>query len=144
MRWLALISCLAASPAAADALVAARTLRPGTIIESADVATSDQVVPGALSRADEVVGQEVRIAIYAGRPLRPGDIGPPALVERNEIVPLTFRRGPLRIVTEGRALGRGGAGDMIRVMNITSRTTVNAVVGADGAVQVVNGSGDVR
>ena len=50
------------------------------------------------------------MAIYAGRPVRPGDLGPPALVERNQLVPLVYQPGGLAISTEGRALGRGGGG----------------------------------
>ncbi|WP_373487298.1 flagella basal body P-ring formation protein FlgA, partial [Blastomonas sp.] len=38
--------------------------------------------------------------------------------------------------TDGRALGRAGVGDVIRVMNLTSRTTVTAQIGADGAAYV--------
>ena len=37
---------------------------------------------------------------------------------------------------EGRALDRAGPGDVIRVMNLSSRTTVSARVGLDGAAYV--------
>ena len=42
----------------------------------------------------------------------------------------------LRILTEGRALARGGVGDVIRVMNLSSRTTVSGRIAADGSVHV--------
>ena len=38
--------------------------------------------------------------------------------------------------TLGRALGAGGEGDVIRVMNISSRATLMARVNADGSVTV--------
>ncbi|MEM9126779.1 MAG: flagella basal body P-ring formation protein FlgA, partial [Pseudomonadota bacterium] len=45
-------------------------------------------------------------------------------------------RRPLSITTEGRALGRGAAGDRIRVMNLSSRTTVTGLIRPDGQIEV--------
>jgi flagella basal body P-ring formation protein FlgA len=135
MRALAL-ACLIAGPAAADTLVAVRTLRATATILPGDVAVIDAETAGALTRPDEAVGLEARVALYAGRPIRPGDVGPPALVERNQIVALAYRAGALNIAAEGRALGRGAAGDSIRVMNLASRTTVSGRVLPDGSVAV--------
>ncbi len=122
--------------AAAETLVAARTLRPASVIGPGDLALIDEVHPGALRNPREAIGQEARVALYAGRPIRPGDIGPAAVVERNGIVALIYRRGPLAIATEGRALDRGAPGEAIRVMNLASRTTVTGVIGSDGSVHV--------
>ena len=134
MRVLALL--LLAQPAAADILVAARTIPAQTLIGPADLAIAEGEAPGTLSDPDLAIGQEARVALYAGRPIRPGDLGPPAVVERNAIVPLIFRAGGLYISTEGRALDRAGPGEVIRVMNLASRATVTAVVAADGAAYV--------
>ena len=131
----AVLAC-AAAPTRADTLIAARTIRAQTILAATDVTTVAAQVPGALSDAAAVVGQEARVVLYAGRPIRPGDVGPPAIVDRNQIVPLAYRRGTLTILAEGRALGRGGVGDAIRVMNTSSRSTVTGVVGPDGTVTV--------
>ena len=132
---LALVLALAA-PATAETLVAARTLRPATLIGPADVVVIAEAHPGALTSAADAVGLEARVALYAGRPIRPGDVGPAAVVERNGIVTLVYHRGGLTIVTEGRALGRGAPGDAIRVMNLTSRSTVTGRVADDGTVRV--------
>jgi hypothetical protein len=70
------------------------------------------------------------------RPVRAADLGPPAVVERNQIVGLAYRSGGLAILTEGRALARGGVGDVIRVMNLASRATVTGTIGPDGLVAV--------
>ena len=135
--WLlALLSC--AAPAAAETLVAARTLRAQTLVTPEDLMLGEAVVAGALSDPAEAIGLETRVAIYSGRPIRPEDLGPPALVERNQIVPLTFRRGGLTIQTEGRALERAGVGDTIRVMNLASKSTLMATVARDGSVRVLS------
>jgi flagella basal body P-ring formation protein FlgA len=130
---------LLALPAAAETLVATRTIRAQAIIEPQDLTFAAIATPGALDDPSDVIGMEARVVLYAGRPIRPGDIGPPAIVERNQIVALVFRQGPLTIAAEGRALARGGAGDMIRVMNLASRSTVTGFVDPDGSVSVSGG-----
>ncbi len=125
-----------ASNGRADTVVAARTLRAQALISAEDVALAEGEVPGGLIALSEAIGQETRTAIYAGRAIRIDDVGPPAVVERNQIVPLLYRRGALSISVEGRALGRGGVGDVLRVINIASRNVVSAWVATDGTLIV--------
>lgn len=122
-----------AGPVAAETVVAARTIPAQTVIIDSDIMLSNREIPGVVTDPVQVIGMEARVALFAGRPIRPGDIGFPAVVERNQIIPLYYRQGGLMISTEGRALGRAGPGDLIRVMNISSRSTVTARIGADGA-----------
>ncbi len=124
---------LLAGPVAADTVVAARTIPAQTMIMPEDILTRDRDVPGSVENPNDIIGMEARVALYAGRPIRPGDVGFPAVVERNQIIPLHYQSNGLVISTEGRALGRAGPGDIIRVMNISSRSTVTARIGADGA-----------
>lgn len=138
-RFLIIAFCAAvASPAPAGTLVAARTLRAQTVLDPGDVAISDDTVAGALGDPRDAIGLETRVAIYAGQPIREGDLGPPAIVERNQSIMLTFQRGGLTIQTEGRALDRGSVGETIRVMNAASKAVLSATVGADGSAHVSN------
>ncbi len=136
VKFFIILAVLFANTALADTVVAARTLRSHTIIGLEDVLAKDVVVDGAFERVANVIGQEARVTLYAGRPIRFEDIGPASIIERNQIVMLVFQRGGLRIMADARALGRGGVGDLIRVMNLTSRTTVSGIIGADGTVTV--------
>lgn len=136
MRWLLFMFALIPGSALADTLIATRTLRAQTVLTPADLALEPGTLPGALTTPEEAIGLETRVAIYAGRPLHPEELGPPAIVERNQIVPLTYRQGGLLIQTEGRALDRAGVGDTIRVMNVGSRSTVFARIAADGTAIV--------
>lgn len=137
---LALTGCvlavLAAPAARGETLLAARTLHANTVIGPADVTVSDSAAPGALSRPDDALGLETRVTVYAGRPLHAADLGPPAMIERNQIVPLLYRRGALSIETEARALERGASGARIRVMNLDSKATLTATVTPTGAALV--------
>lgn len=136
MRVLILLLAIMAAPAEAETLVAARTIRAQEILGPADLALVEGDVPGALITSDEALGQEARVILYAGRPIRAGDIGPPAIIERNQIVTLLFQRGALTIAAEARALARAGVGDSLRVMNLTSRSTVSGRVTETGEVVV--------
>jgi flagella basal body P-ring formation protein FlgA len=133
---LALALLLATQPAFADSLVATRTIRAQAILGPEDMALVAADLPGALDDPAQAIGMEARVAIYAGRAVRLADLGPPALVDRNQVVPLIYLSGGLAISTEGRALARGAEGEVIRIMNLGSRTTVSGTVGPDGAVYV--------
>lgn len=135
MRWLAL-ALLPLPAMAAESLVATRPIAAGTLLAHADLTTVAAAIPGALADPADAVGKEARRAIPAGRPIRADDVAAPAIVERNQIVPLRYAAGGLSILTEGRALARGGEGDVIRVMNLGSRNTVSGRVLADGTIQV--------
>jgi flagellar basal body P-ring formation protein FlgA len=134
--WRALMLLAMAGPAAADTLVPTRTIRAQALIGPDDVVIVAAPVPGALTHPDQAVGQEARVALYPGRPIRPGDLGPPALVDRNATVMLTYAAGGLTITAEGRALARAAAGEEVRVMNLASRSIVHGRVTADGRVTV--------
>lgn len=137
MRRLGLVLLwVAVSAEAAEIAVPVRIIRPTEIIGSGDLTHAVSDTPGALTDADAVIGQEARVALYPGRPIRPGDVGPPAVVGRNDLVALVYSRGGLRIATEGRALGRGAVGDAIRAMNMTSRITVTGRILDDGSIEV--------
>lgn len=137
MRFLGpILALVLAQTAAAEVLVPTRTIRAKEIIGPEDLMLKSAEVPGSFTDPAEVIGQEARVALYAGRPIRYADIGPPAIVDRNDLVTLFFDNGPLVITTEGRALGRGAAGDVIRVMNLTSRTTVSGQIRPNGSIEV--------
>lgn len=128
--------CLLAMPAVAETLIAARTIRAQSLLSAQDLLVSDATIPGTLTVLEDAIGQETRVTIYAGRPVRAGDVGPPAIVDRNDIVTLIFEQGGLRITSDGRSLGRGGEGDRIRVMNLSSRTSVFGLIDPQGQVVV--------
>lgn len=129
---------VSALPALADTVVATRTIRAQSILTAQDLVLKDEESPGAATSLDQVIGKETRVALYAGTPIHQGDVGPPAVVERNQIVRLIFERDGLRIVADGRSLSRARPGERIRVMNMSSRATVTGRVGADGRVTVSN------
>lgn len=137
MRVVAFISLWLLPVAAfADIVVPTRTIRAKEIIESTDLQVKSGEAPGAVNDPVDLFGQEAKTALYPGRPILKASVGPPALVDRNDLVTLVFVKGGLSIAVEGRALGRGAAGDRIRVMNLSSRTTVTGKIRPDGQIEV--------
>ena len=136
IRLAALLIC-AAIPAWAETVVPTRTIPARAIIMAEDLAQTQANIAGTVSDPAQIIGMEARVALFAGRPIRPGDVGQPAVVERNQIITMLYRSVGLTISTDGRALERASAGDVIRVMNLSSRQTVSAQIGNDGAAYVL-------
>lgn len=131
-----LICCVLPFPACADALITNRVIKAGQIIEVADLSVIQADIPGTATDPVAVAGQEARVTLYPGRPIREDQVGPPTVIARNQVVGLSYVAGALAILTEGRALDRGAVGDVIRVVNLSSRNTVHGRVMPDGTVRV--------
>lgn len=131
-----ILAALAGETALAGAVTPVRAIRAQSVLSADDLALLEKDVPGAVGNIDQAVGLEAKTTLYPGRPILATQIGPPALVERNQPVRMVFSNGPLLITTDGRALDRGGIGEAVRVMNLTSRQTVTGTVAADGSIKV--------
>lgn len=127
---------LVAAPAEAETLIAARNIRAQQIIGPGDLTVIEGDVIGTYAALDEAMGLEARNVLYAGRPVRIEDLGPPAIVDRNQIVTIVYEVGAMQIAAEGRALARGGIGDVLRVMNLSSHAVISGRVLPNGAVTV--------
>lgn len=136
LRMAFLLFLLAPVMAHADIVLAAKTMRAHSLLTVNDLKISQGELAGTYFAVEDLIGQETRVVLYAGRPIKIDDVGPPALVDRNQIVVLIYTTGGLSMATEGRAMARGGLGDRIRVMNLSSRSTVNGTILADGSVSV--------
>lgn len=124
------------TPALAESLIATRIVRAQTILSPEDVTLVAAEIPGALTSPTDALGLEARVTLYPGRAIRAADVGPAALVERNQLVTLVYNIGGLGITTEGRSLARGGVGEVIQVMNLSSRTILAAQVLSNGTLRV--------
>ena len=115
-----LVAMLAAGAVLAQSVTTVRVVRSQTVLQAEDLALAEASVPGGIAAIEAVVGQEAKVALYPGRPILDSQLGAPALVERNQVVRMSYASGPLRIVTDGRVArprrrGRAGAGDEPRL-----------------------------
>jgi flagella basal body P-ring formation protein FlgA len=131
---------LCAAPAWADSVVATRSILPGAVISAEDVTLVDMEIPDALTTLKDAIGQIAHSGLNAGRVVRADQIAPQLRIQRNAIVALTLRSGMLEIQTEGRAMTEGGVGDVIDIMNLSSRTRISGRINSDGSVLVTAGT----
>ena len=120
--------------------VAARPLSRGERLSAADIDLQRQDVSrlsgGYQNSVDEVVGMEVRRSVRAGMVLNRSVIRPPILVNRGERVSITAANGTVHVSMEGKALASGARGELIEVVNLSSRNKLEAEVIAPGVVRV--------
>ncbi len=124
-----------AAPPKAPAASLARALAPGDILGAADLRLAD-ADDDAADLALTLVGKEARRMLPEGAPIRAADFRAPILVERNKPVRMEFQKGPLTMTMEGRALSGGAKDDIVKVMNVQSKTVVSAIVVGRGKVVV--------
>lgn len=147
-RFSALLVAGASHPSAQRIAVAGRAIqtraipvlrRPvisGEIIRANDVQMSelrvDALKRDAILEASDLIGRSARRGLRAGEAVREADVRPPVLVARNGVVLITLRVGGMSLTAQGRAVDEGARGDMIRVVNLQTRKTIEAqVIGPD-------------
>jgi flagellar basal body P-ring formation protein FlgA len=128
---MSLVVSIAAVMLASDvsAVVATDVIRAGEIITEANSAAGSEL---AVSDQDAMLGLSVRRTVYAGQPIRMDNTQTPRIVTRNQSVSVRYIDGPLEINITGRAMGEGGAGDRISVLNLQSKQTIDGTITEDG------------
>lgn len=137
----ALVAQTSAGPtalASVDVPVLARAVARGEVLgrdDFANQARSPAQARNALA-VNDAVGREATRTLPAGTVLRATDVIAPRLVRRGEPVTITVRAGGLAIATGGRALSSAGAGEMVRVVSLSTNRTLDGVVEGPDAVRV--------
>ena len=131
---LIIISLLIYEKSLANEITASRTLRKGELVRVSDLVVSDINLKPV---ADMIIGKELRRSIFFGRPISVEDVGSVTVVNRNDVVQISFTINGLQIRTEARALDSGGVDDFISVMNLDTRITVRAQVTGVKRVRIV-------
>jgi len=92
---------------------------------------------GIVLDAADLVGQAARRTLHPGRPIRGADLMAPIVLPKNKLVAMVYEVGALRLTARGRTLTEGAAGAVIKVLNIDSNRTVDALVVDNNTVAVV-------
>jgi flagella basal body P-ring formation protein FlgA len=125
-------------------VVMARTVERGALLKDADldIERKPRVEVGrdAITDRDHVIGLAARESLPAGRPLRPSDLTRPELVQRNDMVILSFDMPGLSLTVRGKATEGGAQGDTISVLNEQSKRLLQGVVVGPGRVAVITGT----
>jgi flagellar basal body P-ring formation protein FlgA len=89
-----------------------------------------------ISDPQRLVGQTARVRLREREPVRESDVRAPTLVTRGSGVTIVLQTGNLQLSAQGRATEDGARGDTIRVVNLQSNRTVEAVVVGTDTVAV--------
>lgn len=116
-------------------------IAPGETI-TADAVEWRQVPAGRytsayIDRIDDLIGQTPKRPLNLGQPIRSADIGRVEQVVKNALITMVAQVPGLTITTTGRALEGGAVGDVIQVMNLQSKKTIQATITGNNQVQVV-------
>jgi len=130
---LALIMALAGTPLP----VLAHDVERGDVLAATDFVLEERPLPpGPIAGPGQILGKEALRRMTAGTLVRSSDVGAPRLVRRGEPVTLVIRAGSLLIRAQGRALGDGGRGDLVRVVALPTSRTLDGVVEGSGSVRL--------
>ncbi|MBP5856950.1 flagellar basal body P-ring formation protein FlgA [Marivibrio halodurans] len=111
----------------------------GHILRDSDLETvrlpAARVSRTALVHAADMVGQEATRTLSAGQPIANASLRPPELVRRDARVTITLETENMRLTAIGRAMQSGAEGEVVRVQNLQSRITIDAVVTGENRVR---------
>ena len=126
--------------ATAAVVTVAHTMERGSVLKNADVVIERrpraEVGRDALTDIDRALGLAARNSMQAGQIVRAADLAKPELVQRNDIVTLTYITPGIRLTIRGKALDAGAEGDTISVLNEQSKRTLQAVVTGPGRAMI--------
>ena len=122
-------------------LVATRELRRGEAIGEGDVALEERnaLAAGAppLTQVADVAGHSARRNIAANTVLSASLIELPVLVRRGDRLGVSARSGGITVQINGEALGTARLGERVRVRNLQSGRSIDAVVTGNGSAEAI-------
>ncbi|WP_114228907.1 MULTISPECIES: flagellar basal body P-ring formation chaperone FlgA [Sphingomonas] len=117
--------------------VLAHDVERGDLLSASDFVLDERPTPvGPIAGPGQVLGKEALRHLAAGSVVKASDVAEPRLVKRGEPVTLVIRSGSLLIRAQGRALGDGRKGDLVRVVATPTNRTLDGMVEGSGAVRL--------
>lgn len=96
--------------------------------------------PRTILNDAKMIGMSPRRPLLAGRAILTTEVEPPTLVRRGKQVTIQLQTRFMRLTVVGRSLENGAKGDVVKVQNIDSGATIEAVVVGPERVAVSNGA----
>jgi flagellar basal body P-ring formation protein FlgA len=124
-----------------EVAVAIHALAAGAIVKDSDLAIERRPKAKAgveaIGTTHEAIGLAVRSAVRAGQTLRRADLMKPQVVHRDESVTLVYEVPGILLTTRGKALESGADGDVINVLNVQSKRTIQGTVTGPNRVNIL-------
>lgn len=123
-----------------EAAVLTRAVERNEILKSSDVIVERRPkaeVGNDVATRERSIGMQARKQLRAGQALKAIDLGKPDMVSRDQTVTLIYETPGLYLTGRGKAVESGTEGDVVNVVNLQSKRTVQGVVIGPGQVSVV-------
>jgi len=125
-----------------EALVPTRAIAQGEVMRASDLVPArrpkSEAAPNVIREPEQAVGMVAKRALRAGQAIRQSDFAKQELVARNETVTISYEVPGINVSIRGQALEPGAQGDLINVLNVQSKKTLQATVTGPGRVSVGN------
>lgn len=121
-------------------LVATRAA--GTILQPSDIEM--RLVPlrfaetTGIPSVDQLVGRQLERHGHSGLMLKASDVRDPLVVQRNSMVTVHLRSGPMTLTVRGQALNSASTGQPVQVLNPASRKILHGVAMGNGSVGITS------
>ena len=127
-----------------DVPVLVRRAAPSDIITAGDIEwisiRSNRISSHVILDEAKLVGMSPKRPISENRPIRISEVRMPLLVKKGARVTVFYQTPLLQLTVTGKSLQNGAKGDTIRIRNLRSSQTIDAVVVSSGQV-IVTSSG---
>jgi flagellar basal body P-ring formation protein FlgA len=125
-----------------EALVPTRAIAQGEVMRASDLEPArrpkSEGAPNVVREAEQAVGMVAKRPLRAGQAVRESDFAKQEMVARNETVTISYEVPGITVSIRGQALEPGAQGDLINVLNVQSKKTLQATVTGRGRVSVGN------
>jgi flagella basal body P-ring formation protein FlgA len=123
-----------------EAIVPTREIARGEVLNASDLTLAlrpkSDYAPTVVLNAEQAIGLSPKRSLPSGQAIRQSDLAKPQLIARNETVTITYAVPGIVVSIRGQALESGGHGDLINVLNVQSKKTIQATVSGPGRVSV--------
>ena len=125
-----------------EALVPTRAIAQGEVVRASDLVPArrpkSEAAPNVIREVEQAAGMVAKRALRAGQAVRQSDFAKQELVARNQSVTISYEVPGITVSIRGQALEPGGQDDLINVLNVQSKKTLQATVTGPGRVSVGN------
>ena len=121
-------------------VVALKDLSRGAAISSGDITVVERdtssLLRGYYNATTELVGRTLRRSIRRDQPITPNSLVVEKTVSRGQSVTILAGNKNIQVRMKGKALQNGNPGDLIPVLNITSKIKLQARIISGGTVRI--------
>lgn len=120
--------------------VLSRRVKTGDVIRKANIEwieIESRLMRNSFVTSDEsLIGQQVVRTLTAGKPVRSRDVRSRVLIAKGSLATLTLTTNRMLLTVRVLAMGDGGLGETIRVLNTRSKKTIEGIVTGPGRIVV--------